>query len=97
MAYSTLRIDTTAMRSVNTDMANQNQHIDTALTTLQNSLEAQLSGWSGTARTQYEEYKTEWNKAATNMNTLLDTLARNTQTMANNYDDAETTNARMWQ
>jgi WXG100 family type VII secretion target len=96
MTYSTMRIDTNAMRSVNADMANQNEHITTSLTSLQNNLEAQMAGWSGAARNQYEEYKTTWHRAAANMNEILDSLARNTGIMATNYEDAESANARMW-
>jgi early secretory antigenic target protein ESAT-6 len=93
---STMRIDTDAMRSVNADMATQNEQISSSLTNLQNSLEAQMTGWTGAAKNQYEEYKASWTQAAANMNQILESLSRNTATMATNYEDAESTNTRMW-
>jgi early secretory antigenic target protein ESAT-6 len=96
MAYNTLRIDTDAMRSVNADMATQNAQITEALSTLQSGLESQMTGWSGSAKNQYDEYKATWNRAAANMNQILQALARNTATMADNYEEAESANTRMW-
>ncbi|GIT80763.1 hypothetical protein LLS1_24320 [Leifsonia sp. LS1] len=96
MSNNTIRIDTAAMRSVNADMASQNERITGLLSALQSRVEAEMSGWSGSAKSQYEQKKEQWNRAAAEMNRILELLASSTATIASNYEEAESANARMW-
>jgi WXG100 family type VII secretion target len=70
--------------------------IDATLDDLKAYLAPMVATWSGSAATEYNALQGQWDTAASELNTILRTIADAIARANENYGDAESKNTSMW-
>lgn len=85
-----------AMSQTEADFASVYQALQNTLNTLESELNSSLSQWTGAAQQAYFAAKREWDTAAADMATVVNSLGRVIGLANENYMNTESANMKMW-
>ena len=85
-----------AMSQAEADFVSTYQALQNTLNTLESELNSSLSEWTGSAQQAYFAAKREWDAAAADMATVVNSLGRVIGVANENYINAESVNRNMW-
>lgn len=78
------------------DTAATHAAIDNELAALKSYLAPLVATWTGQAASNYEALQKQWDTAAMDLNSVLNTISLALGTAHENYSGAESSNARVW-
>ena len=85
-----------AMSQAEADFASVFQSLQSTLSTLESELGGSLSTWTGEAQQAYYAAKRQWDAAAADMATVVNSLASVIGQANANYNSTEAANTNMW-
>jgi WXG100 family type VII secretion target len=85
-----------AMSQAEADFASVYQALQNTLNTLESELNSSLSEWTGAAQQAYFAAKQQWDAAAADMATVVNSLGRVIGVANENYMSTESANTKMW-
>ena len=93
MSFDGIKVEHGKLDTGSADVIAAAKDIEARLNTLEDELKPLASDWTGVAKEAYHEAKTTWDKAITDMITLLDQAGRNVETSNNEYKSADSRGA----
>jgi WXG100 family type VII secretion target len=91
------RVRTAQLADIVEQISRFDQHLESALADVDAEVNRLHANWTGTAADEHRAAHEKWKRGTDEMRAALATMRRIAQTACENYTDAATANASMWE